>query len=172
MSQGAGLSRRVVLVPGVLALLPEYAGLTDPVAELRAACVEAVGWLAGDVEVVGTGQGRRVGEALLAAAGARSGTAASYLVVGNGTACRTEKAPGHLDERAHAFDEWLEAALRAPDPAVLGAVDEAVARELWADVTGIRALGGLLDGAGPAQVDYADDPFGVQYWVMRWACES
>ena len=42
----AGLSpRRVVLVPGVLALLPEYAGLTDPVAELRAACREAVAWL-------------------------------------------------------------------------------------------------------------------------------
>jgi hypothetical protein len=94
------------------------------------------------------------------------------LVVGNGSACRTEKAPGHLDERSHAFDEQVEQALRAPDPAALGAIDEALARELWADVAGLRELGGLLTGAGPARVEYADDPFGVQYWVMRWECES
>ena len=43
---------RVVLVPGVLALLPEYAGLEDPVAELRAACLAAVAWLGPDVTVL------------------------------------------------------------------------------------------------------------------------
>ena len=37
------MTSRVVLVPGVLALLPEYAGQTDPVAELRAATPDAVG---------------------------------------------------------------------------------------------------------------------------------
>ena len=36
---------RVVLVPGVLALLPEYAGFADPVADLRAACLADTGQL-------------------------------------------------------------------------------------------------------------------------------
>ena len=59
---------RVVLVPGVLALLPEYASLSDPVAELRAACLSAVSWLVdgdGPVSVVADAQGRRVAERLV-----------------------------------------------------------------------------------------------------------
>ena len=35
------MSRDVVLVPSTLALLPEYAGAHDPVADLRSACAEA-----------------------------------------------------------------------------------------------------------------------------------
>ena len=185
-----GLSR-VVLVPGVPALLPEYAGLVDPVAGLRAACRAAVGWLEGPVRVVADPRGRRLGhrvaEQLLGEAGlaveapdtadaAPGGTAAgalaSYLVVGNGSAKRTEKAPGHLDPRAHDFDAALEAALRGPDPAALAALDEPLAADLWADVAALRELGGLLAGAAAPEVDYADDPFGVQYWVMRWTCAS
>ncbi len=34
-------------------------------------------------------------------------------MVGNGSAKRTEKAPGHFDERAEAFDAELGASLRA-----------------------------------------------------------
>jgi hypothetical protein len=195
----------VVLVPGVPALLPSYAGLSDPVAELRAACRAAVGWLEGPVAVVADAPGRRVADHLLAEAGlaglearpaphlgqrgareargAASGLdrreargadgVASYLVVANGSATRGEKAPGHLDERAFGFDAAVEAALRAPDAAALAAVDEGLAGELWVGhPAGLRALGELLAGAGPAVVDYADDPFGVRYWVMRWSCES
>ena len=67
----------------------------------------------------------------------------------------------------------MEAALRAPDAAALAAVDEGLAGELWVGhPAGLRALGELLAGAGPAVVDYADDPFGVRYWVMRWSCVS
>ena len=62
---GAAVTRRVVLVPGVLALLPEYAGIEDPVAELRAACLDAVGWLGADVTVLADAQGARVAEHLL-----------------------------------------------------------------------------------------------------------
>ena len=36
-------------------------------------------------------------------------------------------------------------------------------------MAGLRALGGLLTTGHAVTVDYADDPFGVQYWVMRWA---
>lgn len=162
---------RVALVPGVLALLPEYAGIDDPVAELRAACLRAIWWLreTGPVEVVAGPQGDRVAGALLDAAGVSTGSVtgggdrASYLVVGNGSATRSEKAPGHLDERSHAFDDALGASLRAGRPEV----DAVLAEQLWADVGAIVRMRGLGD-LGPAQVDYADDPFGVQYWVMRW----
>ena len=163
----------MVLVPGVLALLPAYAGRTDPVAELRAACLAAVSWLTGPVEIVADAPGRRVAEHLLAAAGPRPAGDTSYLVVANGSACRGEKAPGHLDERSFGFDAEIDKALRTPDGAALAGLDEALGAELWAgNVAGLRRLGGLLAGAGAPAVDYADDPFGVQYWVMRWRCES
>ena len=178
---------RVVLVPGVLALLPSYAGLVDPVAELRAACLDAVGWLAegGEpVTVVADPQGQRVAAALLAAVGADPGalhadsagfsghfTPGRQLVVANGSARRSEKAPGHLDERAFAFDSALDSALRTPDPAALAEVDERLGAELLgANIPGFRTLGGILSDKHETTVGYADDPFGVQYWVMRWAC--
>lgn len=171
---------RVVLVPGVLALLPEYAGLVDPVAELRAACLEAVSWLGADVKVIADAQGARVAQALLAAAAADrppgpsdQPTGASYLVVANGSARRGEKAPGHLDERAFAFDEAIEKALRTPDPVALGETDADLGEELLAGhLAGLQALGELLTPQHRVVVDYADDPFGVRYWVMRWSCAS
>jgi hypothetical protein len=158
----------VALVPGVLALLPGYGGVEDPVAELRAACLEAVAWLGPDVRVLADEQGARVAAYLVGAA-ARADRATvtddqSVLVVGNGSAKRAERAPGHLDERAHGFDEALGAALRAGD---LTGVDLSAADGLWASVGGIQQLRGLLHGE-VATVDYDDDPFGVQYWVMRW----
>jgi hypothetical protein len=182
---------RVVLVPGVLALLPEYASLADPVAELRAACLAAVSWLvdAGPVSVVADAQGRRVADHLLAAAsglvstgstsdprgstGGGSTDAGAVLVVANGSARRGEKAPGYLDERAAGFDAALGAALRGPDPAALAGLDVLLAEELLAgNVAGLRALGEILTPEHRASVDYDAEPFGVQYWVMRWACGS
>ncbi|MEP9363508.1 hypothetical protein ABLE68_11130 [Nocardioides sp. CN2-186] len=161
---------RAVLVPGVLALLPEYAGLVDPVAELRAACLDAVAWLGpGPVEILADPQGRRVAEALLSAVGGfetglrPSSTTESYLVVGNGSARRTEKAPGHLDERSFAFDDALRAALVSKEPQW---PSSELGSSLLASLDGIQQAGDLL--SGEATVDYDDDPFGVQYWVMRW----
>ena len=49
--------------------------------------------------------------------------------------------------------------------------DAALAEELWADVDALVALpevGRVTD----VQVDYDDAPYGVQYWVVRWQCES
>jgi hypothetical protein len=168
---------RIALVPGVLALLPEYAGLEDPVADLRSAVREAAAWLAeivGPVAVVADEQGARVGRHLLAEAGATvaddgAAGAAAYLVVANGSARRNEHAPGYVDERAVPFDAVVEAALRAPDPGTLAGLDVDTATELLCGgVAGLVLLGTLLRGAGPAMVDYADDPYGVQYWTMRW----
>ena len=183
MSSGS----RAVLVPGVLALLPEYAGIADPVADLRTACAEAVGWLAeaGPVTVLGTDQGRRVGESLLASGGFETVAAQPpqpptpvveegalapvskppLLVVGNGSAKRTEKAPGHVDDRAVAFDAALGGALASGR---LAGLDLGLSEELWADTAAIAALADLLPPGLPASVDYDADPFGVQYWVARW----
>ena len=154
-----------MLVPGVLALLPELASLTDPVAGLRAACLGAVGWLGADVTVLGYPQGDRVARALLDAAPGRTGGVASYLVVGNGSARRSEKAPGHLDERSFAYDDallaWVTGGGPEPDPD-LGA-------QLLAETRGLRAAAQRLGPLGePVAVDVDDDPFGVRYWVLRW----
>lgn len=158
---------RVVLVPGTLALLPEYAGLEDPVAALRAACLDAVGWLGRDVTVLADAQGRRVAAHLLDRTDRteRGGDGPSYLVVGNGSACRGEKAPGHLDERAAAYDEALGAALVSGD---LEGLDLDLGRSLLASLDGIARLAEVLPAGTRAQVDYDDDPYGVQYWVLRW----
>ena len=160
---------RVALVPGVLALLPEYAGQEDPVPEVRAAALAAAAWLAtaGPVTVVGDDQGSRVGRHLLA--GAAEGDGSAYLVVANGSARRSDAAPGHVDERAVPFDAATEAALSEPDPAALERLDvELAAALLVGNPTGLVRLGTLLRRAGPPVMDYAGDPFGVQYWVMRW----
>lgn len=167
---------RTVLVPGALALLPEYAGLQDPLEVLRAACRTAVAWLCepGDqVTALGSEQGLRVARHLLEEAGgahAPAGECASaLLVVANGSARRTERAPGHLDPRAAEFDADLGRALTRPGPAALAGLDPALAGELWADVDALRRLGAeVLGGGEGVTVDYDDDPFGVQYWVVRW----
>lgn len=172
---------KVALVPGVLALLPAYAGRIDPVAELRAAALAAVAWLGEDVAVVADPQGLRVAEALGVSLGLddarRRGSSLldqrrgeSVLVVANGSARRSEKAPGHLDERAAAFDAELEKALRCGDVDALRGLDRELAGELMVgNPEGLAGLGDVIAPGVGAEVDYADDPFGVQYWVMRWS---
>ena len=160
---------RVALVPGVLALLPEYAGQEDPVPEVRAAALAAAAWLAeaGPVTVVGDEQGGRVGRHLLE--GAAEGDGSAYLVVANGSARRNDAAPGYADERAVPFDAAVEAALSRPDPAALEGLEvDLAAALLVGNPAGLVRLGTLLRHAGPPMMDYASDPYGVQYWVMRW----
>nr|WP_232523326.1 hypothetical protein [Nocardioides sp. MAH-18] len=142
--------------------MPAYASLEDPVAELRAACLSAVSWLARDVQVLGN---PRVAAHLLDATH-RAGDEPSYLVVGNGSATRTEKAPGHLDERSHAFDAALGAALSSSDASW---PSFGLGKDLLASLDGIDRLRELLPPAYESVVDYDDDPYGVQYWVMRWS---
>jgi hypothetical protein len=168
----------VALVPGVPALLPRYASLEDPVAELRAACTEAVAALGPRVRVVGSDSlGVEVAAALVTAAGATLAAdhETGLLVIGNGSAKRTEKAPGHFDERAEAFDAAIRDALTTNVSRLEEIDDQELARELWAD-TG--QLAGLVGHAGASGVDlasrrarvlYDDAPFGVQYWVVSWS---
>lgn len=163
---------RIVLVPSALALLPAYASIEDPIPELRAACRNAVSWLVADgspVQVLGDG---RIAEALGVVeerACERLGATTSLLVVANGTASRSEKAPGHLDDRSFAFDAGIETVLRSGRLGDLAGLDAGLGAELWCrDVPVLQALGRLAPQPMESIIDYADDPFGVQYWVARF----
>ena len=92
----------------------------------------------------------------------------ALLVIGDGSARRGPRAPGHFDERAGAFDAAVEQAIRAGDTGALLDLNPALARELMA--TGRPAwqvLAGALETAAPLSVAvrYAGDPFGVAYLV-------
>jgi hypothetical protein len=184
----------IVLVPSTIALLPEYAGIEDPVPELRSACRRVVEELADRhrerVAVVAAGPraedvargvtvaaGERIARHLLDEAGFSSeltghpAPGEGVLVVANGSACRTEKAPGHFDGRAAGFDEVIGSALRDGDGSALQTLDARLGAELWCtDVPALRRLGALVEG--PGRVVYDDAPYGVQYWVASWPCGS
>ncbi len=105
--------------------------------------------------------------AALGARLARRGERVALLVMADGSARRTRRAPGYLDERAGPFDAEVGRAFRAGDMAALLALDSALAAELLA--TGRPAwqvLAGAVDGRAPScVVRYDDDPFGVAYLV-------
>ena len=179
-----------VVVPSTLALLPEYASIDDPIADVREACNNAVRWLAArhpaglaiahcERSAVSAGRGiaktpgERIGQSLVAAADSQivdRGTTRGLLVIGNGSATRTEKAPGFLDERARDFDARLVAALSDGDPSALLDIDDALAEELWChDLPAFRALADHCSPTVVATTYYVGDPYGVQYWVGSWA---
>ncbi|HVC74159.1 MAG TPA: hypothetical protein VNC85_10330 [Mycobacteriales bacterium] len=86
--------------------------------------------------------------------------APAYLVVGDGSARRSERAPGYVDPRAEPFDA---AALRDLDP-VLGADLLAAGVPAW------RAVGRALAGRRfEADLSYDAAPYGVGYFVAFWA---
>jgi hypothetical protein len=130
--------------------------------------------------------------AALGAELATGATRTAILVMGDGSARRSLKAPGHLDPRAEPFDAEVEQAVRAGRLGALLELDEALARDLmvtgrpaWQVLAGAMANGNGVDGLGAdglgangvgqggAAVDgapvtevlYCDDPFGVAYLV-------
>lgn len=91
----------------------------------------------------------------------------AILVMADGSARRTRKAPGALDERAAPFDDGVRRAVADGDLAALLAVDPVLAEELMAAG---RPAWQVLAGAGQGQplspvIRYCDDPFGVAYLV-------
>jgi hypothetical protein len=96
------------------------------------------------------------------------------LVTGDGSACRTEKAPGHLDPDALTWDEAALSGLRDADPAALLQLDTAVGRRVlaagrapWQVLAGAAA-----DGAFEGAVDRAEAPYGVLYVVGTWLAKG
>jgi hypothetical protein len=95
-------------------------------------------------------------------------TSTALLIIGDGSARRGPRAPGHFDERAAAFDAEAARAVRAGDVRALLDLDPALARDLMA--TGRPAwqvLAGALEGCTSLSVEvpYDGDPFGVAYLV-------
>ncbi|HET9498696.1 MAG TPA: hypothetical protein VFO98_00405 [Marmoricola sp.] len=191
----------LVLVPSPPALLAAYPSRIDPLPEVRRAAAEAVRWLverSEELVVVSapdtSGQlrtrppvpaGLRIARNLLGPTPPpatevvvepgttvpRPRPGCGVLVVADGSARRSTRAPGHLDERSIAFDDDVEQALRSGDPQRFAALDPAVAAELLSGaVPVLSAVGTAVAGRRPREValDLSADPFGVQYWVARW----
>ncbi|MGY1654029.1 hypothetical protein [Geodermatophilus sp. SYSU D01119] len=95
---------------------------------------------------------------------------AAVLAMGDGSARRSVKAPGHLDEAAAPFDAAVAAALAAGDAAALAALDPAEGQRLMAAGVPVwRAVGAVLTGRDVEARLLADEaPFGVGYLVASW----
>jgi len=109
-----------------------------------------------------------VGAAVASASG-RTG----LLVMADGSARRSLKAPGYLDQRSEAFDAEIERAIRGGDLAALLDVNTRLAGELLATgIPALQALAGALAGPVTTHVSYRGAPFGVGYLVAslrpRW----
>jgi len=95
----------------------------------------------------------------------------ALVVVGDGTAKRTAKSPGYIDDRAIGFDEEIRAALGSGSPTNLAGLDAELADELM--VSGLapwqaaaRWCAGERTFTG--ELRYADAPYGVDYPVAIW----
>lgn len=92
------------------------------------------------------------------------------LVLADGSAKRTPKAPGALDPRAEPFDRALAEALAAPDPATLAQLDQQLAADLWVGGrTALAVLGHATAGdRWQAELLHEGAPYGVAYLVSAW----
>ncbi|WP_037572087.1 class III extradiol ring-cleavage dioxygenase family protein [Phaeacidiphilus oryzae] len=103
----------------------------------------------------------------------------AVLVLADGSACRTLKAPGYLDPRAEGYDAALAAALAAADADALAALDPGLSAELQAEG---RAPWQVAAGAAQAHAKAAgaqdaltgrllreEAPYGVGYFVSLWS---
>jgi hypothetical protein len=96
------------------------------------------------------------------------------VVMGDGSARRTLKAPGYLDDRAETFDRGLVAALAAGRPEALGALDPVLGADLLAAGVPVwRTVGALLATTEwHAEVLYDAAPYGVEYAVAAWTARG
>ena len=114
--------------------------------------------------------GEQAAACLRLGAGLRTlGDRVGLLVMADGSACRSLRAPGYLDPRAAAFDTVIADAVRSGDLAPLRAMDSDLARELLvAGRPGWQVLAGAIPGRAPStEVLYEADPFGV-FYLVAW----
>ena len=154
----------------VVGLSPDAAGPVDPALPLP---LLIAGWLRCGLPVTVRGElvAPDADPATCHALGAAlAGEDAALLVVGDGAATHTEKAPGYLDERAGPFDDAVAAALAVADPGALAAIDPALGADLWASGRAPwQVLAGATDGAAwKGELLHSSRPFGVGYHVAVW----
>ncbi|MFD9291374.1 class III extradiol dioxygenase subunit B-like domain-containing protein [Streptomyces sp. NPDC060030] len=134
--------------------------------------LDLAGWDGAPAEGLGVGETLAADRCLSAGEelAARADRVA-LLVMGDGSACRTVKAPGYLDERAADFDAAAVRALGSADLAALSALDESLAHELKAAGRAPwQVLAGAARGAGlDGRLLYEDAPYGVGYAVAAWS---
>jgi len=101
-------------------------------------------------------------------------TATALLVMGDGSACRSERAPGYLDSRAIEFDQRVAAALAAADTAALAELSPQLAAELlvagrapW-QVAAAAAAATRTERGWSGELLTSQDPYGVSYFVALW----
>jgi hypothetical protein len=121
-----------------------------------------------------SGRRRYIGLGPQADGSARPPIAAGSVVVavGDGSARRSERAPGYLDERAEPFDDQVADFLARGDVSALAAVDEVLADELWCG--GLRVWRWIAALVGDQAVTKAElvaetAPYGVGYFVALWS---
>jgi hypothetical protein len=133
-------------------------------------------WLLREVGYTGGAHGRVVAPSPvedLAALGERIAAwpgRTALLVMGDGTAALSEKAPGYLDPRAAPFDAEVTAALAAADSGALLALDAGLASDLMvAGLPAWQVLAGAVRGsAWRGTMRYSGAPYGVAYHVASW----
>ncbi|KOU08549.1 hypothetical protein ADK86_03890 [Streptomyces sp. NRRL F-5755] len=102
---------------------------------------------------------------------AASAERVALLVMGDGSACRTVKAPGYYDERAEDFDAAVARALGTADTEALAGLDAELASELKASGRVCwQVLAGAAEGAGlRGELLREEAPYGVGYFVAAWS---
>ncbi|MFI5779761.1 hypothetical protein [Nocardia sp. NPDC051570] len=138
------------------------------------------GWVRGQVAPAAVAQARivasdaptercrEVGATLRAELDAREEDC-GVLVVADGAATLSLRAPGYLDPRAEAVQADIDRALAAGDREALARLDIELCAEL--EVSGRAAFGvlaGLFDTAPEVETRYSAAPFGVGYQVSVW----
>lgn len=94
----------------------------------------------------------------------------ALLVMGDASACRTERSPGYLDGRAEGFDAGIARALAGADAGALARLDPGLAADLLAAGRAPwQVLAGAAgDGRFTGELLADEAPYGVGYLVASW----
>lgn len=182
---------RIVFLPSAPILDPEVAtGAAYELDALRAVIDRVLSAAISETEaiqIVGSDQGSQLGQLLLnrldsGSVAIRAGLdtepneRTSLIVMGDGSAKRTEKAPGYIDDRATAFDDQVQQIFEQGNLAELAELDQELGKELW--VAGIEPWNSVGKWAASTGANWQpqdfhfEDPYGVAYFVASFKIAS